>query len=153
MLGTLLTACKKPSTDAAPASNDTTGKSTVSRGKSFEIEARGPAACHVNAECAALVRLKALGGFHINKEYPYRFLAKANSVVRFAGKDPAGPETFSKAAGDFLIDSESEATLSVAFVPNRSGKVTLEGVYKMSVCSDEACEIEQSPITIDVTVL
>ncbi len=149
----MIVGCKRPSTDVAPSANDTTGKSTVSRGKSFEIEARGPAACHVNTECAALVRLKALGGFHINKEYPYRFLAKANPAAKFAGKDPAGSESFSKAAGDFLIDSESEATLSVTFVPNRAGKMTIEGVYKMSVCSDEACEIEQSPISIDVTVL
>jgi len=147
----VLASCKKPKPEEAV--HDNAAQSSISKGKNFEIETRGPAACNAGAECAALVHLKALGNFHINKEYPYRFLAKPSPGIKFVGKDPGGPEIFSKAAGDFLIDSEKEASLSVSFVPDAKGRATVSGVYKMSVCTEEACEIQEAPLSIDVTVL
>lgn len=151
MVCVVVTSCQKPKREEAV--RDNAAQSSVSKGKNFEIETRGPAACNVNSECAALVHLKALGHFHINKEYPYRFLAKPAAGLRFVGKDASGPETFSKAAGDFLIDSEKEASLSVSFVPSAKGPAVVSGVYKMSVCTEEACEIQEAPLSIDVTVL
>ena len=50
------------------------------------------------------LRLEASGGYHVNKEYPYKFTANAAPSVDFLGRDPGGAAVFSKAAGDFTQD-------------------------------------------------
>jgi hypothetical protein len=57
--------------------------------------------------------------------------------------------------GDFREEGEKAATMTVAFKPTAApagGKVTLAGTYKMSVCSDANCQIEQTAISLAVPV-
>ena len=78
---------------------------------------------------------------------------KANGQgVAFKGTDAAGPNVFSKGAGDFKIDSEKKATLTVKYVAASAGNVTINGTYKMSVCSKDSCQLETQELSVTVAV-
>jgi hypothetical protein len=96
--------------------------------------------------------LQASGGYHVNAEYPYKFTAEGSPSVTFQGRDSAGANVFSKAAGDFTQNGETSATLLVRFKPTASGNAPINGTYKMSVCSAENCQIEQAKIALVVAV-
>ena len=97
------------------------------------------------------LRLAAIGEYHVNKEYPYKFIAAAAPGVQFLGS--ADANTFSRAAGDFREDGEKAATLTVRFKPTATGEARVSGTYKMSVCSAENCQIETPTITLAVPVM
>lgn len=96
------------------------------------------------------IKLAATSGYHVNKEYPYKFVAAPAPGITFLGKSE--PTTFSKAAGDFQEEGEKRATMSVRFRPASRGEAKVSGTYKMSVCSDDQCQIEQQPISLVVPV-
>ena len=114
-------------------------------GKTYRLEAALEGECKVGATCVVAVRLDALGGFHINKEYPYKFKAEARRRLR--GTDAAGKNVFSKGAGDFKIDNETRATMRIRFKPEAKGNVTVSGTYKMSVCSAKECQLESQELS------
>lgn len=97
------------------------------------------------------LRLAAVGDYHVNKEYPYKFVASAAPGVQFLGSGDAN--TFSRAAGDFREDGEKAATLTVRFKPTAAGEAHVSGTYKMSVCSAENCQIETPTVTLAVPVM
>ncbi len=105
-------------------------------GKNFMLYLASPR-CHVDAACAATIKLVATGAYHINKDYPYK-------LVPAAGFAPDGQE--------FKQDAEKEGTLTVRFTPKAKGETKVAGTFKMSVCSDENCQIEQQPIALAVDV-
>jgi hypothetical protein len=119
-------------------------------GKNFVLDAASPG-CRVDAPCTMTVRLAAAGEYHVNKEYPYKFVAAAAPGVQFLGSSDAN--TFSRAAGDFREDGEKVATLTVRFKPTAAGEAHVSGTYKMSVCSAENCQIETPTITLAVPVM
>ena len=151
--------------EAAPRKNDEPGAAAAPTataqplagdhvdGKNFRLDAVVGGDCQVGAECRILIRLEALGEYHINKEYPYKFKAESKREdVEFLGTDPAGKNTFSKAAGDFRTDTEQKATLTVRFKPGAAGALTVFGTYKMSVCSAQNCQLESQPLSVDLEV-
>lgn len=97
------------------------------------------------------LRLAAAGEYHVNKEYPYKFLAAAAPGVQFLGNGDAN--TFSRAAGDFREDGEKAATMTVRFKPTSAGEARVSGTYKMSVCSAENCQVEAQAVTLVVSVM
>lgn len=97
------------------------------------------------------LRLAPTGAYHVNKEYPYKFVAAGAPNVTFLGKGDAN--TFSRASGDFAEEGEKAATMTVRFKPTAAGSARVSGTYKMSVCSAENCQIEQQAVTLDVPVL
>jgi len=121
-------------------------------GKNFKLDATTEGDCKAGATCAVILRLEAAGGYHINKEYPYKFKAADLSGIEFQGTDAAGKNVFSKNAGDFKIDGEKVATLRVKFKPTAKGNVTVSGNYKMSVCSEKDCQLESQEISASVAV-
>ena len=125
----------------------------VASGNNFTVNATA-AACTSNADCKIDLRLEAKGDFHVNKEYPYKFKATAANGVTFLGKDGAGVDTFSKAAGDFTLDAGNEkvGTMTIKFKPANKGAVTIGGVFKLSVCSAQNCQLETANVSIPVTV-
>lgn len=125
----------------------------VAKGNNFVINS-AVGSCNANAECKVDLKLEAQNGFHVNKEYPYKFKANAASGVTFLGKDSAGAETFSKAAGDFTLDAGNEklGTMSIKFKSANKGAVSISGVFKLSVCSAQNCQMETANITVPVTV-
>ncbi len=96
------------------------------------------------------LRLTAAGEYHVNKEYPYKFIATAAPGIQFLGTGDAS--TFSRAAGDFREEGEKAATMTVRFTPTAAGEAHVSGTYKMSVCSAENCQIETPTVSLAVTV-
>lgn len=118
-------------------------------GKNFKIDATA-GECKAGAECLVIVKLEALGDYHINKEYPYKIKVAEAPGVEFLGSDAGGKNVFSKGAGDFKLDSEKTATMTIKFKPAKAGSVTLNGTYKMSVCSAQNCQLETQELSVAV---
>jgi hypothetical protein len=118
-------------------------------GKNFAIDVAAPG-CAVGAECTMTMKLLPAGDFHINKDYPYKFLATPAPSVTFLGKGEA--TTFSKASGDFKEEGEKSATMTVRYKATAAGGAKVSGTYKLSVCNPDQCQIEQQPISLDVPV-
>jgi hypothetical protein len=106
--------------------------------------------CAVGAPCTVALKLVATGGFHINDEYPYRFKADDTTGVEFLGTDPGGKATFSKGAGDWQKSEEKAGTMTVKFVATDKGAKAVGGTFKLSVCSPQACLLEQPRVTASV---
>lgn len=119
-------------------------------GKNFALDIGSPG-CQVGVACAMTIRLQPAGEFHINKEYPYKFVATAAPGVEFLGKDAA--TTFTRAAGDFVSESEKSATMTVRFKPTSAGEANVSGTYKFSVCSADQCQIEQEAVALSIPVM
>lgn len=120
-------------------------------GSHFTLDVASPG-CVSGSACVVTVRLEASGGFHINKDYPYKLALNAAPNVEFLGSDPASSSTFSKSAGDFVINEEHVSTMTARFKPTAAGTANVSGVYKMSVCSESNCQLEQMKIALDVPV-
>jgi hypothetical protein len=101
--------------------------------------------CSAN-DCTATITLKAQGGYHINDDYPYKF--KAQPIDGVAYKTADG--TFGKTTGDFAKVDATTATVTVRFTAQKS--TTINGTFKLSVCSQDNCQIEQPELSIDVKV-
>ncbi len=125
----------------------------VATGNNFVVSA-AVASCTAAADCKIDLRLEAKGDFHVNKEYPYKFKAAAASGVTYLGKDGAGADTFSKSAGDFALDTGNEkvGTMTIKFKSANKGAVTIAGVFKLSVCSAQNCQLETANVSVPVTV-
>jgi hypothetical protein len=119
-------------------------------GKNFTLDVSSPG-CRVETPCTMTLRLAAAGDYHVNKEYPYKFLATVAPGVQFLGSGDAN--TFSRAAGDFREEGEKTATMTVRFKPTATGEARVTGTYKMSVCSAENCQIETPTVTLAVPVM
>jgi hypothetical protein len=86
------------------------------------------------------IKLSTGGEYHINKEYPYKFVPADAAAIGFAG-------------ADHKQEGEKTATMTVRFKPAAAGDAKVEGTYKMSVCSAEQCQIEQPKISLTVPVI
>jgi hypothetical protein len=134
----------------APAAPPAVAAANHIDGKNFKLDISADP-CKAKAECKLSVLLEATGDFHINKEYPYKLKADGQGVT-FKGTDAAGPNVFSKGAGDFKIDEEKKATMTVKYLADKPGNVTINGTYKMSVCSKDSCQLETQELSIVVAV-
>lgn len=119
-------------------------------GKNFALDVASPG-CKAGDDCTMTIKLSPDGAFHVNKEYPYKFLASAAPNVTYLGK--ADPNTFTRAAGDFAEQNEKSATMTVRFKPSSAGETHVAGKYKLSVCSAEQCQIEEAMVDLPVSVL
>jgi hypothetical protein len=54
--------------------------------------------------------------------------------------------------GAFAIDEVKHGTMTVKFRPSAAGTAKLVGTFKLSVCSEETCEIEKPRIELAVPV-
>ena len=79
----------------------------------------------------AELALTALAGYHINERYPVKFIAD----------DPAAID----GTGTFTRSDAQHGTLALAARAPR-----LSGTFKLSVCTDENCEIAEPHIAFDV---
>ena len=81
-----------------------------------------PASCTAGAPCSVTLKLVATGDFHVNDEYPYRFKADAKS-----------------------------GAMTLKFIAAGAGTTALGGTLKLSVCSAQACLLEQKQVTASVS--
>lgn len=105
----------------------------------FRIDARPLAPCAAGSTCEAQLVLTALGDYKVNGDYPTKFVADAASEVAVEGQ------------GTFALDGAKRGTLTVKFKPDKPGTAKLVGTFKLSVCTEETCEIEAPKIALDVT--
>lgn len=132
-----------PSRGDAPVSKRVTGTN-------FTLDLEAPR-CNAGAECAMTIKLVAAGDYHVNAEYPYKFVASAAPGVEFLGKGAA--TTFTRAAGDFVSHGEKSGTMTVRFKPSSPGEARIAGTYKLSVCSEDQCQIEQEKLDLTVPIM
>jgi hypothetical protein len=123
----------------------------VAKGNNYVVNASVPS-CHANAQCTVSLHLEAQGSFHVNKEYPYKFIANDTAGVQFLGHDPSNKNRFTKSAGDFTVDGEKVGTMTVRFKPTSRGSKTISGLFKFSVCSAQNCQLGQANISVPVSV-
>lgn len=124
--------------DGAPAS--AAQAAPLATSSFYRIDAAPLAPCTAGSACQARLVLSALGNYHVNKEYPFKFLGDAA---------PAAPVD---GTGTFAVDDAKRGTMTVVFRPAAAGTAHLAGTFKLSVCSDETCEIESPRLDVAVAV-
>ncbi len=108
-------------------------------GSNFAVDVSAPGDCKANAPCAMTIKLAALGAYHINNEYPYKWVGDAVDGIEYTGKK----------TGDFHKDDATHATMSVAF-KSAAQPAHVAGTYKLSVCSEDKCQIETQRVDLSV---
>ena len=84
--------------------------------------------------------LTALGDYHVNKAYPFKFVGDPEPAPTLDG------------TGTFALGDATHGTMTVKLRPAAPGTAKLSGTFKLSVCSDETCEIETPKIELAVPV-
>jgi hypothetical protein len=149
-------ASEPPAASAAASSTSASARSAPgcahsACGEQFFVDFVSPTDCAGGATCTASVRLAALGDFHINEDYPYRFTAEGTPGVSFLGTGPSN-NVFSKPSGDWAAADPKSGALAVRFRPEGAGSPTISGTFKLSVCSKEKCLLEQRAISAPIAV-
>jgi hypothetical protein len=136
------------SVPSAPAAAADCGHAVC--GESFFVDAAPKDGCSSGGRCEVSLKLVATGAFHVNDQYPYRYKAEPTSTVEFLGTDPAGKNVFSKPAGDWAQTGAKSGVLTVHLAPSAKGSSTISGVFKLSVCSEQNCLIEQPRVSVAI---
>lgn len=139
LIGCLVAACGRdePARPAAPARTSPAAPALAAQ-PFYRIDAGAAPPCASGTTCEARLVLTALGGYHVNQEYPFKLIA-----------DPASPL---EGEARFAIDDATHGTMTLRFRPQAAGTTRLAGTFKLSVCSDENCEIESPHIELAVPV-
>jgi len=124
---------------SAGAKNDAKPVGLHVTGSNFAVDVSAPGNCVVNGACTMAIKLTALGKFHINDEYPYKWVGDPIDGIDYTGKK----------TGDFRKDSPTQGTMLVAF-KSAGQNAKVSGVYKMSVCSEDKCQIETQRVELNV---
>src|SRR5262245_6045253 len=104
----------------------------------YRVDPGPQTACASGAVCEARLVLTALGDYHVNKEYPFKFIAAPAPALPVDG------------TGTFALDDARHGTLTIRFRPSTAGSAKLIGDFKLSVCSDDACEIETPRLELTI---
>lgn len=150
----LLAACSKDSSSAregaVTAPQGSCGHTAC--GSNFFIDATPPADCAPGANCQVTLSLVATGEYHINDDYPYKFKADEVPQVVFQGTDPSGPNVFSKQANNWQKTGAQKGAMNVVFQAADKGNKSISGLFKLSVCSEHNCQLEQTTVATPVSV-
>ena len=130
----LVAACSRDRSGAPGAVPPLAGKAF------YRIDAGPRTPCASGATCEARLVLTALGDYHVNQDYPFKFVG-----------DPARAPAV-EGTGTFALDSARQGTLTITFRPGGPGTARLVGTFKLSVCSDETCEIEAPKLELAIPV-
>ena len=106
----------------------------------YRLDAGPRTPCASGSTCEAHLVLTALGDYHVNKDYPFKFIGDAAPAVTVDG------------TGTFALDDAKHGTLTIKFRPAAAGTAKLAGQFKLSVCSDDTCEIETPQLELTVPV-
>ena len=98
--------------------------------------------CASGTDCPATLRLEALGDYHVNPDYHFRFVPNAVSGVVFSAGGPA----------DFALQGPKVGVMSVHYNASTPGPVILSGTFKICVCTDAVCAPEPVSVSLPVTV-
>jgi len=144
-------ACSK--TKDAPAPSAVASSATAASAEQTDYTlATSAGDCVAGSPCSVSLRLAATSGYHINDQYPYKYTATNVPAVDFQGTDPQGKNVFSKGAGDFATQGPTVGVMTVKFTPKSKGSVTIDGTFKLSVCSEANCKIDSASPSVTVAV-
>lgn len=121
-----------------PAKPAATGAPLASKAF-YRVDAGLATPCARGAACEARLVLTALGDYHVNKDYPFKFVGDPAPALQLDGTS-------------FTLEDAKHATLTIRFRPQAAGTTKLAGVFKLSVCSDDTCEIEAPRLELAVPV-
>jgi hypothetical protein len=124
--------------EPAPGAEPGTAKGAPA--KIFEIAATPDPGCRRGEWCTVRMELTALGGFHVNRDYPFKFVGAAAEGIEHDG------------TGAFTIESDTTGVLVHRFRAAAAGAARVSGTFKLSVCTEEQCEIEAAPVAVEVPV-
>ncbi len=93
----------------------------------FTVELPSLEPCR-DEHCEAKLIVRALGGYHVNAEYPTKFVAAPGTTV----------------SGSFSIYDATTGVMTVAYTP---AALDVTGTLKLALCTDEVCEIESADIS------
>jgi hypothetical protein len=110
----------------------------VLAGNSFYRVDAGPVRCAVGSPCDVRIRLTALDGYKVNEEYPFKLVAEPSADLAVDG------------SGTFSVLERTRGELVVSVRATRAGSHELAGTFKLSVCTDEHCEIQQPRIALAI---
>ena len=96
--------------------------------------------CKVAVPCDVKIALTALAGHHINAEYPTKFVPVPTGDL---GVDST----------KFTIETATRGVMSVRLTPVSVGMHTLNGQFKLGVCTDDKCEIDGPTIELPIQSL
>ena len=86
------------------------------------------------------IALTALGGHHINTEYPTKFVPVPTGDL---GVDST----------KFTVESQTRGVMSIRVTPASAGTHMLNGQFKLGVCTDDKCEIDGPTIELPIQSL
>jgi hypothetical protein len=135
----------KPATTGAPKP-----ASKHIDGSHFALDVASPG-CLAGQDCSMTIKLAATGDYHVNKEYPFKFIGAPSSGLTFLGKSEAN--IFTRAAGDYVPQGEKAGLMTVRFKAGSAGDTRVTGKYKLSVCSDAQCQIEEQAVELPLSVM
>lgn len=107
------------------------------------LEAAGP--YKKGEQGVVKVVLVTKGDFHINEQYPYRFVVQ---------DPPADGVKYPKASlrrADGVF-SKTTAEMAIPFVVDRTGEVKVGGTFSLSVCTASNCLLDKRPLELPITV-
>jgi len=107
----------------------------------YQLGLVSPSPCARGGECRVQLALTAIGGYHLNDRYPFKFLYAIDGVDQRAD------------TGTFVRDGAQRGTLTIAFrAPATAATAKISGTFKLSVCTDDNCEIAEPEVAFAVAV-
>ncbi|RYE86022.1 MAG: hypothetical protein EOO75_16270 [Myxococcales bacterium] len=106
-----------------------------------EIKAVGPFAKGKETRAEVVIRSK--GEFHVNDQYPHKFVAREVDGVSFV------KSTVKR--DDGKVDAAT-VTLPLTFTPSKDGKFKIGGIAHFSVCSDKNCLMPKPDLELTIDV-
>jgi hypothetical protein len=104
----------------------------------YRLDLAGTPDCKAGASCDVKIALTALQGHHVNGEYPMKFVPVASPNLGVEG------------TGSFAVESETRGVMTIKVTPTQAGTHTLDGQFKLSVCTDDKCEIDGPKIALSI---
>ena len=138
LLAILAVGCREK-TKPPPAASKTAGTALAEK-SFFRIEPGPRTPCTAGTQCEARLAFSALGDYHVNDQYPFKFVADGVAGIAIDG------------TGTFTQDDPKHGMMTIKFRTMKRGAVKLAGTFKLSVCTDEKCEIEEPKLAFEVPV-
>lgn len=134
------TASAAPTATAVASAPDVKGSET--KGAAFSAYLSGAGKYKAGQPGTVTAVVNAIGEYHVNQEYPYKFTLNAA---------PAGV-SYGETVVRNVSRSEKRASISIPFTPQSAGNATISGVCSLSVCTSSNCVIEKVPLSVTVKV-
>jgi hypothetical protein len=113
---------------------------TEATGAHYRIDSPPQITCTAAATCEAKLVVNALGDYHLNDRYPFKFEADAQPGIAIE-------------SATFSHDAATAGTMTIRFRANTPGTAKLAGTLRLCVCTDDNCDVESPKIAVDVSTV